>query len=99
MAGVVHISEEEAAKDFGAVLQQARASESVVVAWHDGSETVICHKEAAQAPVRRTISEAIEILRALEKTEALGVPDPDFASDMEEIHALYNQPMDMSRWD
>lgn len=47
----------------------------------------------------RTIAEAREILRRIEETEGLAVPDPDMASDMEEIHALYNQPMDMSQWD
>lgn len=99
MAGVVHISEEEAAKDFGAVLQQARASESVVVAWRDGSETLIRHRQSAALPQRRTIAEAIEILRLRQETQGLAVPDPDFASDMEEIHALYNEPMDVSKWD
>jgi hypothetical protein len=99
MAGIVHISEEEAARDFGAVLKQARHSDSVVVAWRDGSETLILHKDVARIPERRTIAQAREILRLRRETQGLAVPDPDMASDMEEIHALYNQPMDMSRWD
>lgn len=98
---MVHISEEEAAKDYGAVLKQARGTEAVVVAWSDGSETLIRHQPAAQAqaPERRTVAQAREILRLRRETQGLAVPDPDFASDMEEVHELYNQPMDMSRWD
>jgi hypothetical protein len=99
MSGAIHISGEEAAKDFAAVLNRARASESVVVVWRDGSETLIRHRPSAGVPKRRTIAEAIEVLRVRQETQRLAVPDSDFASDMEEIHELYNEPMDVSKWD
>ncbi len=144
MAGVVHISEEEAARDFAAVMQHVRSGDEVRLECKDGVTAVFKRADGNQ-PVkprsvtanmeereaarelsvfddeffadvagvheahvvpqseptfqRRTIAEAIEILRRIEETEGLAVPDPDMASDMEEIHALYNQPMDMSRWD
>jgi len=146
MAGVVHISEEEAARDFGVVMQHIRSGDEVRLDCKDGVQAVV--KRAEDEPVkarsitgiiaelkergralglsvlddeffadvaavqegrkipqsepafqRRTIAEAREILRLRRETQGLAVPDPDMASDMEEIHELYNQPMDMSRWD
>jgi len=145
MASVVYISEEEAARDFGAIMKHIRSGDEVrldckdgvtaVVKRADGNQSVKARsikaiseeREAARglspfdhelflpddakaheprgvpqsqpASPGRTIAEAIEILRLREQTQGLAVPDPDMASDMEEIHALYNQPMDMSRWD
>jgi hypothetical protein len=144
MAGVVHISEEEAARDFGALMQHIRSGDEVRLDCKDGVKAVVKRADSNQSITaqsitansegpeaaqglsvfddkfftdvadaaeglqvprskptfpRRTIAEAIEILRRIEETEGLAVPDPDMASDMEEIHALYNQPMDMSRWD
>jgi len=137
MAGVVHISEEEAARDFAAVMEHIRSGDEVRLECKDGVTAVVKRadgnrplktrstppiteeREAAQGvsvfddeffadaseahkarnvslnqPTfqGRTIAEAREILRRIEETEGLAVPDPDMASDMEEIHALYNQP-------
>lgn len=93
---MVHISEEEAAKDFGALMERARKGERIQVE-RPGRPGVLIASENAVVK-QRTIAEALEILRLREESHGLAVPDSDFAADMEEIHALHNLPMDMSRW-
>ncbi len=81
---VIHISEEDAARDFAAVLARVR----------EGAEVVIESKSRAVAVVRpageefrpRTLSESIALAR--KHAAELGYEprmDPDFASDLEEI--------------
>jgi hypothetical protein len=142
MAGVVHITEEEAAKDFAAVMKRVRSGDEVRLDCKDGIQAIVKRadgnqrvktrsispiterreaakglsvlddeffidvSEAHKAPKvalnqptfqRRTTAEAIGILRRIEETEGHAVPDPEMASDMEDIHALYNQPTRVSQ--
>jgi len=81
---VIHISEEEAARDFAGVLARVR----------EGAEVVIESKARAVAVVRpagdefrpRLLSESIAL--AKKHAEELGYEprmDPDFAADLKEI--------------
>jgi antitoxin (DNA-binding transcriptional repressor) of toxin-antitoxin stability system len=104
MAGVFHISEEEAARDFGALIRRVRAGEDVVV--EESGRPVVIMKaaeavettSAARTP-GRTAEEIIRRLDAWEAEHGKLVMDADFADDLEAVHALYNQPLDGSKWD
>jgi hypothetical protein len=78
---IIHISEAEAASDFGAVLARVRAGAEIVI---EGREPIVVVRAE---PVRgRLISECIALAKAHEEeTGKAPVLDPDFAADMEEI--------------
>ena len=97
MAGVVHISEAEAARDFAAVVRRVRAAGVVVVDSPDGE--IELRVRARTEFSRRTIAEAQEILRRREEECGLGAGNPEFAEVMEEVHSRYNAPMDSSKWE
>jgi antitoxin (DNA-binding transcriptional repressor) of toxin-antitoxin stability system len=71
---VIHVSDVEAANDFGSVLARVRAGADVVIE-HD--ETPIAVVRPAP-PVRRTIADCI----ALMPSDSTGSIDSDFASDV-----------------
>lgn len=77
----IHLSEEEAARDFAAVLARVRAGAEIVI---DGHEPVVVVRAA---PVRgRLISECIALAKAHEEeTGKAPILDPDFAADVDEI--------------
>jgi antitoxin (DNA-binding transcriptional repressor) of toxin-antitoxin stability system len=109
MASVFHISEEEAARDFKALVARVRAGEEVVV--EDAGRPVVVMKAVDDAPhdeadavpavdVRgRTAEEILKRLARWESEHGPVVADEDFASELEAVHAIYNAPMDVSRWD
>jgi hypothetical protein len=78
---VIHMSEAEAASDFGAVLARVRAGAEIVI---EGREPIVVVRAE---PVRgRLISECIALAKAHEEeTGKIPVLDPDFAADVEEI--------------
>jgi len=78
---IIHISEAEAASDFGAVLARVRAGAEIVIEGHE--PIVVVRAE----PMRgRLISECIALAREHEEeTGEVPVIDSDFAADMEEI--------------
>lgn len=96
MAGpVIHISEEEAAKDFATLLVRVRAGAEVVIE-HNSQPVAVVHP--AQPP-RRSISECIALARAHEeKTGEAPVLDPDFAADLKDILAC-RQPWNPPTWE
>lgn len=96
MAGVVHISEAEAARDFSALLRRVRDGEEVVVDCEGGFEAVV---KVAQPSKGRKITEILEALREREARQGLAVPDDQFARDVAEAHERYNAPLDSSAWD
>jgi len=108
MAGVVHISEEEAAKDFLALFDQVRSGTRVLVESPGRRGVMLVPDEPApevDSPMalsgRTTGRTAAEILDRLAKWESMhGVLDLDdgFASDVEAAHERLNQPMDSSKW-
>ena len=79
---VIHISVEEAASDFAALLDRVRAGDEVVIE-HDARPVAVVR---AVEPTRRTISECIALAEAHAKE--LGYEptlDPAFAADLAEI--------------
>jgi antitoxin (DNA-binding transcriptional repressor) of toxin-antitoxin stability system len=99
MASVFHISEEEAARDFGALIRRVRSGEEIVV--EESGRPVVIMK-AAEDPAAVRGRTAVEILEGLARWEAEHGPlliDTDFAGDVAEAHERMNQPLDSSKWD
>jgi len=91
---VIHVSEEEAARDFAGLLALVRAGAEVVIE-RNKEATAVLH---AAAPPLRSISESIAL--AKKHAEELGYEprmDPDFAADLEEI-IRNRKPRDTSKW-
>jgi antitoxin (DNA-binding transcriptional repressor) of toxin-antitoxin stability system len=91
----IHISVDEAARDFTSLLARVKAGAEVVI--EDGPTAVAVLRGAA--PPRRTISESIALAEA--RSKELGykpVMDADFAADLEEI-IRNRKPRDTSAWD
>jgi antitoxin (DNA-binding transcriptional repressor) of toxin-antitoxin stability system len=81
---VIHISEEEATRDFGAVMTRIR--EGAEVSIDKGDRPVAVMRPADPAP--RSIEESIAIGRAREDARGYkAVMTEDFARDLEEIVA------------
>ena len=81
---VIHISEEEAASDFAAVLACVRAGAEVVI--ESEARAVAVMRPAGDEFRPRLLSESIAL--AKKHAEELGYEprmDPDFAADLEEI--------------
>ena len=94
MAPVIHISEEEAARDFAGLLARVRAGAEVVIE----SDTHPAAVLRAAEPARRSISQSIGLAEA--RTRELGykpVMDAGFAADLEEI-IRNRKPRDTSAW-
>lgn len=72
---VIHVSEAEAANDFASLMERVRAGAEVVIE-QDARPVAVLH---AAEPVRRTISEAIALLRE----DSTAIVDADFARDVE----------------
>jgi len=91
----IHISEEEAARDFAGLIARVRAGAEVVIE----SESSPVARVSPAAPPRRSVSESIALAeaRSIERGYEV-VMDPDFAADMEEIIAN-RKPRDTSAWD
>lgn len=91
--GAIHISEEEAARDFAGVLARVRAGAEVVIESESGKLPVaVIH---APAPARRTISECIALL----PEDSTAVMDADFAKDVEAAIESHREPLEPPAWD
>jgi hypothetical protein len=99
MAGVVHISEEEAAKDFGAVMQHIRSGDEVRLDCKDGVRAVFKRTDHDEPVKARSIDEIIEGLKERKERQGLAILDADFEADVAEARARYNAPRDHSAWD
>jgi antitoxin (DNA-binding transcriptional repressor) of toxin-antitoxin stability system len=90
---VIHISEEEAARDFAGLLARVRAGAEVVIESKSGKLPVaVIH---SPVPPRRTISECIALLPA----DSTAVMDADFARDVEAAIESHREPLDPPAWD
>jgi antitoxin (DNA-binding transcriptional repressor) of toxin-antitoxin stability system len=92
----VHISEEEAARDFAGLIARVRAGAEIVIENANSPALVL---RAAEQPRGRFLSESIALAEA--HARELGyepVTDAEFAADMEEIIAN-RKPRDTSAWD
>ncbi len=78
---VIHISEAEAASDFGSVMAQVRAGAEIVI---DGHEPIVVLR--AEPTRGRLLSECIALAKAHEEESGSApVLDSEFAADVEEI--------------
>jgi antitoxin (DNA-binding transcriptional repressor) of toxin-antitoxin stability system len=97
MAGpIIHISEEEAARDFAALLVRVRAGAEVVIE-HNSQPVAVVHPTP---PVRRSISESIAL--AKEHAKKLGYTptlDAGFAADLEDVINSHREPLNPPAWD
>ncbi len=90
---VIHISETEAASDFGSVLARVRAGAEVIIDSEAGRLPVaVLH---APLPPRRTISECIALL----PEDSGAVMDADFARDVEAAIESHREPLEPPTWD
>jgi antitoxin (DNA-binding transcriptional repressor) of toxin-antitoxin stability system len=92
---VIHISEAEATRDFGALLARVRAGAEVVIE----SGTLPVAVVHAPIPSCRSISECIALaMQHEEETGEAPVLDSDFAADVEEI-VNNRKPWNPPAWD
>jgi antitoxin (DNA-binding transcriptional repressor) of toxin-antitoxin stability system len=92
----IHISEEEAARDFAGLIARVRAGAEVVIENANSPAVVL---RTAELPRGRLLSESIAIAEARTRERGYAVVmDPDFAADMEDIIAN-RKPRDTSAWD
>ncbi|HZL25928.1 MAG TPA: hypothetical protein VFC39_05305 [Acidobacteriaceae bacterium] len=92
---VLHISEEEAVKDFGSVLSKVDDGYEIVVDRPGPSVTI----KGVGLPPARTIAEGLAILEEREKLGVLGVMDEDFANDVRKFRERHPESLDSSKWD
>ena len=102
MAGVIHISEAEAARDFSAVVDRALAGEEIVVR-RDGKDVVKLSSMSEVRPKGRTLGEMLAMLKEIKATQGLATLDDEFAADMEKVRAELNagiaKALDEREWD
>ena len=90
---VIHISEEEAARDFAGLMARVRAGAEVVIESKSGKLPVaVIH---SPVPPRRTISECIALL----PEDSTAVMDADFARDVEAAIDSHREPLEPPAWD
>jgi hypothetical protein len=92
----IHLSEEEAARDFAGLIARVRAGALVVI---ENANSFAVVPRAAELPRGRLLAESIALAEA--HARELGyepVMDAEFAADMEEIIAN-RKPRDTSAWD
>lgn len=90
---VIHISEEDAAKDFAALLAQVRAGAEVVI--EQSAQPIAVVKPIAVRP-GRLLSESIALAEAHGSTVTL---DEDFAADLEAVIDSHREPLTPPAWD
>jgi len=91
----IHISGVDASRDFAGLLALVRSGAEIII--EDGAYPPAVLRSAE--PVRRTISECIELARKHElETGETPVLDPDFAEDVAEI-IRNRKPWNPPAWD
>jgi antitoxin (DNA-binding transcriptional repressor) of toxin-antitoxin stability system len=89
---VIHISEEEAARDFAAVLARVRAGAEVLI--EKDARPVAVLRPAGRPG--RLLSESIALAEAHGSTVTL---DGDFSRDLEAIIDSHREPLEPPAWD
>lgn len=92
LRNVIHVSEAEAASDFGSVLDRVRAG-AVVVIEHNARPVAVVRP--AEPYVRR-LSESLRLAHEHGSTVTL---DSDFAKDVEAAVASHREPLSPPEWD
>lgn len=90
---VIHISEEEAARNFAHLLARVRAGAEVVI---DGREPVVVSMLSVNGQAGRLLSESIVLAEAHGSTVTL---DGDFGRDLEAIINSHREPLTPPAWD
>ena len=89
---VIHISEAEAARDFGKLLERVRAGAEVVI--ESGKLPVAVVRPAE--PHIRLLSESLRLAREHASTATM---DADFARDVEAVIESHREPLNPPTWD
>jgi antitoxin (DNA-binding transcriptional repressor) of toxin-antitoxin stability system len=89
---VIHISEAEAASDFGKLLERVRAGAEVVI---ESDKLPIAVVRPAEPHVR-LLSESLRLAREHASTATM---DADFARDVEAAIASHREPLNPLAWD
>jgi antitoxin (DNA-binding transcriptional repressor) of toxin-antitoxin stability system len=89
---VIHISEAEAASDFGKLLERVRAGAEVVI---ENDKLPIAVVRPAEPHVR-LLSESLRLAREHASTATL---DSDFGRDVEAAIQSRREPLDPPAWD
>jgi len=84
---VIHISEEEAARDFAGLINRVRAGAEVVIESERGKVPVATVRPAE--PAVRLLSESLRLARVHGSTATL---DADFARDLEAAVNSHREP-------
>jgi antitoxin (DNA-binding transcriptional repressor) of toxin-antitoxin stability system len=90
---VIHMSEEEAARNFADVLARVRAGAEIVI---DGHEPVVVSVRPSRPEPGRLLSESIALAEAHGSAVTL---DGDFAHDLETIINSHREPLNPPAWD
>ncbi|HEY0794576.1 MAG TPA: hypothetical protein VGD64_02235 [Acidisarcina sp.] len=91
----IHISEEDAARDFAALMAHVRAGTEVII--ENGKHPIAVMRTPASP--RRSISESIALAKKHEEeTGEAPTLDPDFAAQVEEI-VNNRRPWNPPAWD
>jgi len=91
---VIHISEEEAARDFAGLMARVRAGTEVVIESESGKLPVAVVRPAE--PHVRLLSESLRLAKEHASTATL---DGDFARDLEAAINSRREPLDPPAWD
>jgi prevent-host-death family protein len=89
---VIHVSEAEAASDFGSLLKRVRAGAEIVIE-HNAQPVAVIHP--AEPPVR-LLSESLRLARDHGSAATL---DRDFGADVEAAVEGHREPFDPPAWD
>lgn len=90
---VIHISEEEAARNFADVLARVRAGAEVVI---DGREPIVVAVRPTKPEPGRLLSESVALAEGHGSTVTL---DGDFGRDLETIINSHREPLNPPAWD
>ncbi len=91
---VIHISEEEAARNFAGVLARVRAGAEIVIDGHE--PVVVVSMRLSKREPGRLLSESIALAEAHGSTVTL---DGDFGRDLETIINSHREPLNPPTWD
>ena len=91
---VIHISEEEAARDFAGLLTRVRAGAEVVIESESGKLPV-----ATVRPVEPPVRMLSESLRLAKEHASTATLDGEFARDLEAAINSHREPLNPPAWD
>lgn len=89
---VVHISEQEASRDFAELLARVRSGVEVIISQGNLPVAVVHPAE----PQVRLLSESLRLARELHSSATL---DGDFAADLERVINSHREPLTPPSWE